>query len=243
MGDKVIWTDTDWQGSAGSVAFHGGLPLRLSNGMPEAVYPNARGLDVALKRAMDVVVSICAIAALMPLFVLVAAAIKLTSPGPILFRQSREGLNGTPFLIYKFRSLATNSQDRTGTAQTRPGDPRVTRIGRFIRRTSIDELPQLLNVLLGDMALVGPRPHVFNMFAGGMKYTQLVPYYGMRLQMRPGLTGWAQANGLRGSTGDAAVARARIDHDIAYVQNFTILLDLRILVKTLVGEFLSGSGE
>lgn len=243
MGDKSIWAETDWQGPATSVAFHGGLPLRLSNGMPEAGDPHARGVDAALKRVMDIVVSICAIAALMPLFLIVAAAIKLTSPGPVLFRQSREGLNGTPFMIYKFRSLATNAEDRTGTAQTRSGDPRVTRIGRFIRRTSIDELPQLLNVLLGDMSLVGPRPHVFNMLAGGMKYKQLVPYYGMRLQMRPGLTGWAQANGLRGSTEDAAVARARVDYDIAYVQNFNILLDLRILMKTLAREFLSGSGE
>lgn len=243
VSDMNHWGDTDWQGAAKSVAFHGGLPVRLSNGIPEAGYGNARRLDTVLKRAMDVVVSICAVAALMPLFLIVAVAIKMTSAGPVLFRQYREGLHGTPFLIYKFRSLAVEVEDRTGVAQTRIGDPRVTGIGRFIRRTSIDELPQLLNVLLGHMSLVGPRPHVANMLAGGMKYVQLVPYYDLRLQMRPGLTGWAQANGLRGSTEDAAMARARVDYDIAYIQNFNILLDLRILLKTIAREFLSGSGE
>jgi lipopolysaccharide/colanic/teichoic acid biosynthesis glycosyltransferase len=118
----------------------------------------------------------------------------------------------------------------------------VTAVGRFIRRTSIDELPQLINVLRGEMSLVGPRPHVAGMKAAGMPYRTLVPYYDARLAMPPGLTGWAQANGYRGMTTDAASAIARVDHDIAYVQNFSVWMDIKIIGKTIVGEFMTGSG-
>ncbi|KKB10359.1 exopolysaccharide biosynthesis protein [Devosia chinhatensis] len=195
------------------------------------------------KRVVDILLSGAALIALMPLMLLVAAIIKITSSGPVTFRQWREGVNGTSFEILKFRSMRQDMCDLSGVAQTASNDPRVTAIGRFIRRTSIDELPQLINVLRGDMSLVGPRPHVDNMRAGGMAYKELVPYYHLRLQMQPGLTGWAQANGFRGSTTDPVRARQRIDHDIAYIQNFSIWLDLRIILITLVREFVGGSGE
>jgi lipopolysaccharide/colanic/teichoic acid biosynthesis glycosyltransferase len=122
-------------------------------------------------------------------------------------------------------------------------DPRVTAIGSFIRKTSIDELPQLINVLRGDMSLVGPRPHVPGMKAGGMLYRKLVPYYDVRLTMLPGLTGWAQANGWRGETDAPVAGRSRVDHDIAYIANFSLWLDLKIILMTIRREFVVGSGH
>jgi lipopolysaccharide/colanic/teichoic acid biosynthesis glycosyltransferase len=144
--------------------------------------------------------------------------------------------------MLKFRTMYDDHADPTGQAQTRPDDERITPVGRLLRRTSIDELPQLINVITGDMSLVGPRPHVAGMLAAGIDYAELVPYYNLRHTMRPGLSGWAQANGLRGPTDSAEIARARIDHDIAYIQNFSIWLDLKIIWLTLVKEFVTGSG-
>lgn len=225
-------------------ALQHGLPLALRDGQPEkAVASRQRGVQLALKRTFDVVAASLGLLALLPLLTLVAVAIKATSPGPILFRQQREGRDGTLFAALKFRSMRVEDGDDSGILQTRKNDPRVTDIGRFLRKTSIDELPQLLNVIMGDMSLVGPRPHVPGMWAGGMPYRQLVPYYDARLAMRPGITGWAQANGLRGPTVDAASAIARIDHDAAYIQNFSVWLDIRILFRTIRHEFLGGSGE
>jgi lipopolysaccharide/colanic/teichoic acid biosynthesis glycosyltransferase len=201
-----------------------------------------RSLQLAVKRSMDIVGAFLALVLLGPLLIAIAIAVKLTSPGPILFRQPREGLNGEPFTIYKFRSMRIDAGDVEGTRQARAGDDRLTPIGGFIRAKSLDELPQLLNVLKGDMSLVGPRPHVPGMLAGGQLYRQLVPYYDLRLGMRPGITGWAQANGLRGPTEDPATAIARVQHDIIYIRDFSLLLDLRIIMMTVRNEFLSGSG-
>lgn len=132
--------------------------------------------------------------------------------------------------------------DHSGREQATTDDVRVT-LGRKLRRRSIDELPQLLCVLKGEMSLVGPRPHAYGMLAGGVRYDQLVPYYRTRhLLMKPGITGWAQVNGLRGRTDDARLARMRIDHDLAYVQNFSLWLDIVIIVRTLRQEIASGSG-
>ena len=221
-----------------------GLPLTMRAGEPLAVEISlSRRARLKLKRAMDVVFAGLALVGLLPLLLLVALIIKLTSPGPALFRQAREGLNGKPFGIYKFRSMDMAACDQSGVVQTVEGDARVTPFGKLLRRTSIDELPQLLNVLQGDMSLVGPRPHVAGMRAGGMAYRDLVPYYDLRLDMVPGLTGWAQVNGLRGPTVDATRARARVDHDIAYIQNFSLWLDLRIMVMTVAREFLRGTGD
>jgi polysaccharide biosynthesis protein PslA len=180
---------------------------------------------------------------LLPLLLLVALAIRVTSEGPALLRQKRTGLDGTTFEIFKFRSMYVEKGDPTGVTQTVAMDSRVTPIGRFLRRNNIDELPQLLNVLRGEMSIVGPRPHVPQMLAAGVAYDQLVPYYAMRHQMKPGLTGWAQANGLRGPTDNALKARSRVNHDIAYIQNFSVLLDLRIILRTLARELIGGSGS
>jgi polysaccharide biosynthesis protein PslA len=221
-----------------------GLPLYMINGQPSSVLPSRdRDGQLALKRAFDIVVTAAALFALAPLLILVAIAVKASSRGPVFFRQSREGLGGKPFQMFKFRSMRVEDSDVSGVKQTVSDDPRVTPVGRFLRRTSIDELPQLFNVLLGDMSIVGPRPHVPGMMAGGMLYTELVPYYAARFGMLPGITGWAQANGLRGPTTQAGAAKARVDHDIAYIQNFSLLLDLRIIWMTLRREFISGTGN
>lgn len=195
------------------------------------------------KRALDVVLSGLGLLALLPLLVIVAVLIKLESPGPVFFRQKREGINGTLFSVYKFRSMRTELGDASGVAQTVSGDPRVTPIGRFLRKTSIDELPQLINVLVGDMSLVGPRPHVPGMLAGGIQYRELVTYYDDRHRVRPGITGWAQVNGLRGSTVDRRVATARIDYDLAYIDNWSLVLDVKILFLTVWREFTRGTGD
>ena len=221
-----------------------GLPFqRPRDGEVLITMDSERATQLAAKRVLDITVSALALLALLPLLIFVAMAIKCTSAGPVLFRQAREGIHGRPFMALKFRSMRSDSCDASGVQQTRLGDPRVTAVGRFIRRTSIDELPQLINILRGDMSLVGPRPHVSGMLAAGMPYRDLVPYYDARLAMLPGLTGWAQANGLRGPTDRADVARARIDHDIAYIQNFSIWLDLKIIAMTLRHEFMAGTGH
>ena len=199
-------------------------------------------VNLAAKRLTDVVIAFAAITFLFPLLVLVALAIKLDSRGPVLFLQEREGLNGRAFRIFKFRSMVDKLGDASGIRHTVSGDQRLTKLGKFLRKTSIDELPQLFNIVLGDMSLVGPRPHVYDMRAGGQRYCDLVPYYGMRHAMKPGLTGWAQANGLRGDASDPDVAIRRIDHDVAYIQNFSWWLDVRCIGMTIKNEFLTGSG-
>lgn len=195
------------------------------------------------KRLLDIAVSTALILVLSPLLVAVALAIKLTSHGPVLFRQPRYGLDSELFDVLKFRSMYTDRGDRSGVAQTRARDPRITPIGKFIRRTNIDELPQLVNVLRGDMSLVGPRPHVPGMRAAGVHYEALVPRYFSRHRVRPGITGLAQVNRLRGSTADAKFAKARIDYDIAYIENWSLFLDMRILWLTLKTEIARGTGS
>lgn len=223
------------------VTWHSGLAVDWSRlGVFE---DHKKPASLALKRLIDIVGSLVALVALAPLLMIVAIIIKISSRGPVFFRQAREGLNGQHFSVLKFRSMHVELCDATGVAHTVDDDPRITWIGRIIRKTSIDELPQLFNVLAGDMSLVGPRPHVPGMLAAGQSYRQLVSDYDERLRMRPGITGWAQANGLRGSASNARKARERIYHDIAYVQNFSLWLDVKIMVKTVAREFLSGTGS
>ncbi len=226
-------------------SFHSGLSLIVIDGVPllPASTPALRR-RLAAKRAFDVLFAASALVALAPVLLAVALAIRLTSAGPALFRQRREGTDGQPIEIFKFRSMFVDRGDAAGVAQTRRDDPRVTPVGRFIRRTSLDELPQLLNILRGEMSVVGPRPHPYGMRAGGTTYRRLVPYYGLRHRVvKPGLTGWAQVNGLRGPTDDPSLARARIDHDLAYIQGFSLRLDIRIVWLTVVREFLGGTGH
>ena len=206
--------------------------------------PNSalRTANLCLKRAFDVSASLSALIVLMPLFVAIVLLVRLDSPGPALFRQTRWGQNCRKIRVYKFRSMRADRGDASGVAQTVRNDPRVTRVGAILRRTNLDELPQLLNVLKGDMSLVGPRCHAIGMQAAGMLYEELVPEYHHRHVMRPGMTGLAQMRGLRGPTDRAAKARARLASDLYYVENFSILLDAKIIVGTVISEMRGGNG-
>ena len=181
-----------------------------------------------LKRAMDILVAGGALLFFAPLLALVAVLIKLESPGPVLFRQSRGGLNGQAFTILKFRSMRCQ-ENGAKVVQARREDDRITAIGRIIRKTSIDELPQLLNVLKGDMSLVGPRPHAL---AHDEHYGALIPNYHLRFRARPGLTGVAQIKGLRGGTSAIEAMAARIDADNEYIERWTLAGDIGILLMT-----------
>jgi exopolysaccharide biosynthesis polyprenyl glycosylphosphotransferase len=190
-----------------------------------------RGAAAALKRAIDIVASAVVLVILSPLMILIAILIKLTSPrGPVLFRQPRVGLADKRFTVYKFRSMIPDAEAQTGPVVAAPGDDRVTPVGRLLRRLSLDELPQLFNILKGDMSLVGPRPMPIFLVE---RFTEEIPRYLERHQVRPGLTGWAQVNDLRG--GEAFGDRAM--YDIYYVENWSLALDLKILILTAARVF------
>lgn len=205
-------------------------------------YPTRDLARVPLKRAMDIFAAGMALILLSPILLLIAAAIKATSPGPVLFHQRRYGYRNRRFRIHKFRTMYIHLEDKSGTRQTTQDDSRITPVGRILRATSLDELPQLINVVKGDMSLVGPRPHVPKMLAAELLYEHLVPYYFQRHSMRPGITGLAQVSGCRGSTAQAGDAIARIDYDLEYIETWSLWLDIKILLKTVRREFLSGSG-
>jgi lipopolysaccharide/colanic/teichoic acid biosynthesis glycosyltransferase len=198
---------------------------------------------LAAKRMLDVVGSAAGLLILAPLLIGIAIAIKATSPGPIFFRQKRYGYHNRRFWILKFRTMYIDLGDARGTRQTVVDDPRVTSVGRILRKTSLDELPQLINVFKGDMSLVGPRPHVPGMLANGMLYEAFIPYYFQRHNMRPGITGLAQVRGFRGDTTRPEAALARVDCDLDYIENWSLLRDFRLIVSTVVTEFFSGSGH
>jgi Undecaprenyl-phosphate glucose phosphotransferase len=180
------------------------------------------------KRALDIFIGAFALAGLLPLMSLVACAIRLGSPGPAIFRQRRKGFNGQEFTIYKFRTM-TVMEDGKEIVQARRSDVRVTRLGRLLRQTSIDELPQLYNVLRGDMSLVGPRPHAV---AHDNEYCEAIANYAFRHHVKPGITGWAQVNGCRGATPQLEQMANRIELDLWYINNWTLGLDLQILLRT-----------
>jgi putative colanic acid biosynthesis UDP-glucose lipid carrier transferase len=186
--------------------------------------PTQRGA----KRVLDLVIASLALIFMMPAMIGVAVLIRLDSPGPVLFRQRRIGLNGQLFQIYKFRTM-TALDDGAVVEQARPGDSRVTRIGAILRRFSLDELPQLFNVLKGEMSLVGPRPHAL---AHDIEYSRAIASYHVRHKVKPGITGWAQVNGWRGATPELRLMIKRIEHDIWYIDHWSIWLDLKILVLT-----------
>jgi lipopolysaccharide/colanic/teichoic acid biosynthesis glycosyltransferase len=199
-------------------------------------------LQLVLKRQLDIIISAAALIVILPLFLVIALLIKLDDGGPVLFRQRRWGINGRTIQIYKFRSMRVDLCDPTGVRQTVRGDNRVTAIGAILRRTNFDELPQLFNVLMGDMSLVGPRCHAINMLAAGRLYEELVPEYHQRHSMRPGITGLAQIRGWRGPTEQRHHARSRIACDLHYIANFSLWLDLKILLRTLYLEMRGGTG-
>jgi putative colanic acid biosynthesis UDP-glucose lipid carrier transferase len=182
----------------------------------------------AAKHTLDVLASLGLLLFLAPLLVLVAIAVRLDSRGPILFRQQRSGLRGEPFAIFKFRSMYVHDADHSVRQAVR-GDPRITRTGAFLRKTSIDELPQLLNVLRGDMSLVGPRPHAL---AHDRRFQQVARNYEVRFQARPGITGLAQVNGSRGEVVNDEQIVQRSDFDNLYVQNWSLRLDVLIMLRT-----------
>jgi len=180
------------------------------------------------KRVLDVMVAVPAVLLFAPLFLVIAALIVINSKGPVLFRQQRTGACGRTFEILKFRTMHV-MEDDAEVKQAVAGDPRTTRLGAFLRRYSLDELPQLLNVVNGDMSLVGPRPHAK---AHDAYYGENIADYVHRFAVKPGMTGWAQINGHRGPTPTLAVMQARIDHDVWYVKHASFVLDLKILLKT-----------
>ncbi|MBB2696923.1 UNVERIFIED_ORG: lipopolysaccharide/colanic/teichoic acid biosynthesis glycosyltransferase [Rhizobium esperanzae] len=198
--------------------------------------------DLLLKRLFDVYVSLIALIILSPLLIIIAVLIRLESRGSPMFSQTRWGKDGKKITVYKFRSMLSEACDPSGVIQTVKNDARVTVLGRILRKTNLDELPQLFNVLRGDMSLVGPRCHAIGMLAGGMLYEELVPAYHRRHSMRPGLTGLAQMRGLRGPTDRVAKARARINADLYYIENFSFWLDMKIIAGTIVSELRGGNG-
>jgi len=192
------------------------------------------GWSAALKTVEDYVLAGVALVLISPLLAIIAVAIKIDSPGPVFFMQERLGFNNKPFAIYKFRSMYHQRIPETVVRQAQKGDPRVTRVGRFIRATSLDELPQLLNVLNGTMSLVGPRPHALS---HNEEYGRQIRGYFARHKVKPGITGWAQVNGLRGETEALELMEARVRHDVYYAENWSLFLDIRILIMTVLVVF------
>jgi exopolysaccharide biosynthesis polyprenyl glycosylphosphotransferase len=186
--------------------------------------------EVVQKRVFDLVFASLALIALTPLLVAVAILIKLDSPGPIFFVQRRYGFNQQPFRIIKFRTMGV-SEDGAIVTQTTRDDPRLTRIGRWLRRWNIDEIPQLFNVLTGDMSLVGPRPHALS---HDHDYERRISLYARRHNVKPGITGWAQINGYRGEIDSDDKIRKRVEYDLFYIDNWSLWLDLKIIARTLL---------
>lgn len=194
--------------------------------------PLSDSFNASIKRLMDVVGASVCLLLFSPIMIVTAAAVKLSSPGPVIFKQERIGLHNRTFNMYKFRSMRVQEPDKEKRQWTTAGDSRVTRVGSFIRKTSIDELPQLINVLKGDMSLIGPRPER-PFFVE--KFREEIPRYMVKHQVRPGMTGWAQVNGFRGDTS----IRKRIDCDLYYIENWTIGLDIKILFMTVLHGFIN----
>ena len=188
--------------------------------------------NILVKRMMDVAGALVGIVLTSPVMLLSALLVKLTSPGPVIFRQERVGLHNKPFYMYKFRSMELQAPGEEKKAWTVRNDPRVTPVGRFLRRTSLDELPQLFNILRGDMSLVGPRPER-PLYVE--KFKEEIPRYMVKHQVRPGLTGWAQVNGLRGDTS----IRKRVEYDIYYIENWTVWFDFKIILMTFFTGFVN----
>lgn len=191
------------------------------------------GRHIAIKRLTDIVFSSVALIIGAPFLALIALAIKLDSKGPVFFKQTRHGFNNRVFEVYKFRSMKVEMEDKKAERQVSVGDDRVTKLGRFIRKTSIDELPQLINVIKGEMSLVGPRPHAVGMRTAGKESIDLVSEYAHRHRVKPGVTGWAQINGSRGALVTQADIARRVELDVEYIERGNFFFDLMIMLKTL----------
>lgn len=203
-------------------------PLACIDASSNIVHHTAQAVSLS-KRTLDIVLSVMALLVLTPLLIIIALLVGSTSRGPILFRQARTGYRGQPFRIFKFRTM-TVIEDGDTIAHARRGDRRVTPVGRFLRATSLDEVPQLFNILLGDMSLVGPRPHAL---AHDRYYGSLLDGYGERFLVKPGLTGLAQVRGLRGEIHDLSYMARRLAADVEYIRRWTPLFDIAIIIQTV----------
>ena len=229
---RVAASSADLRFRSRSHSFLGDIPLLNAFDRPLAEW------SMITKRTLDLVVGALALVALSPVMIATAVAIKLDSPGPVFFRQKRHGFNNQIINVWKFRSLRHEMADPLARKIVTHNDPRVTRVGRFIRRSSIDELPQLFNVLTGELSLVGPRPHAVHARSSfDATFTEIVDGYFGRHKMKPGITGWAQINGWRGEIDDSEKLKKRFDYDLYYIENWSLLLDLRILVMTPISLF------
>lgn len=210
--------------------------VRVLNGMPIVTFATKpiNGWAYVGKWVLDKSIALTAVLLLAPLLLMIALAIKLDSPGPVLFRQKRLGFRNRTFDVYKFRSMYHHRADANADQLTTRNDPRVSCIGGLLRKTSLDELPQLFNVLRGDMSLVGPRPHALNAKAAGQLYQDVVSEYALRHRIKPGITGWAQLNGWRGETDTEEKIVKRVEHDLYYIENWSLLLDIYIIIGTAV---------
>jgi Undecaprenyl-phosphate glucose phosphotransferase len=228
----AVCPQTDWADRAS-------LPTRLLGGIAMRVVADRpiKRWDLLIKTAMDKIGALVVLLALLPLMLAIATAVATTSRGPVIFCQRRRGWSGRQFVIYKFRTMI--AADNLCLQQTRRGDPRCTRVGRILRRCSLDELPQLWNVLRGDMSLVGPRPHAEVLHDIDRAGREIVAEYAQRHRVKPGLTGWAQVNGARGATASSAQMQRRVLYDLYYIENWSLWLDVQILARTplcLIGE-------
>ncbi|MBT2132804.1 exopolysaccharide biosynthesis polyprenyl glycosylphosphotransferase [Croceibacterium sp. LX-88] len=222
---EILKRDLEMMGPIGVGRMSGGSTMVIASG------PLGRP-DQIVKRGFDLGLAVLALAVLAPVLAAIACAIKLDSKGPVLFRQSRVGWGNSLFTVFKFRTMRTEMCDADGTVSTRADDDRVTRVGHFLRRTSLDELPQLFNVLLGSMSLVGPRPHALGSLAGQEHFWEVDERYWHRHALKPGITGLAQVRGFRGATHKRADLTQRLQADLEYISGWTIGRDIQILMKT-----------
>ena len=208
------------------IRYLGGIPMKIVTKRPI----NRR--DLLIKTVLDKMGGIFLLVVLFPLMFIVAVLIATTSRGPVIFRQTRQGWCGQRFTVLKFRSMHDTPKTCLGYAQTRRSDPRCTPVGRFLRSTSLDELPQLWNVVRGDMSLVGPRPHADMLDEDDQSGREIIAEYAQRYRVRPGITGWAQIHGARGATSTVEQLRRRVAFDLYYIEHWSIWLDLKILART-----------
>ncbi|HDT3906322.1 undecaprenyl-phosphate glucose phosphotransferase [Raoultella ornithinolytica] len=195
------------------------------------------GINMVLKRLEDIIVSLVIIILISPVLMIISVAVKLTSPGPIIFRQTRYGMDGKPIKVWKFRSMTVMEND-SAIKQATKNDIRVTKVGGFLRKTSLDELPQFFNVLCGGMSIVGPRPHAV---AHNEQYRNIIEGYMLRHKVKPGITGWAQINGWRGETDTVEKMQKRVEYDLEYIREWSIWLDLKIIFLTIFKGFINKS--
>ncbi len=188
---------------------------------------------MVLKRLEDIILSVVILTLISPILIIISLCVKLTSPGPIIFKQTRYGMDGKPIKVWKFRTMVVMENDNV--TQATKNDVRVTKVGRFLRRTSLDELPQFFNVLFGGMSIVGPRPHAV---IHNEQYRSLIEGYMLRHKVKPGITGWAQINGWRGETDTLEKMEKRVEYDLEYIREWSIWLDIRIIFLTIFKGFI-----